>query len=181
MILWIRISYLTLGFFCFVNLKLYSQVKIDNNDQNEEYSTIILFRTFDIFSFDRSYKLYASDSLLGRIKTKDVVIIDTYDKGISLHATTKAPSLNADKRTNYQKQKKIGYPITLRPGQVYFVKCGYLTQNLFDLPRQPTIKLLKPAEVRKYLKRRFLRRKIKGYLYEEWLNTKDIKRLALKK
>lgn len=178
---WIKIYRLTMGLLLIMTLRLYSQGSVDNGQQNEEHSTIILFRTFDIFSFDRSYKLYASDSLLGRIKTKDVIIIDTYHKGISLHATTKAPSLNADKRTQFQKRKNIKYPITLRSGQVYFVKCGYLMQNLFDLPRQPTIKLLTPAEVKKYLKRRFLRRKIKDYLYEEWLDDKDIKKLTLKK
>ena len=178
---WIKIFHLTMGFLFIMNLSLFSQDKGANSKRNDERSTIILFRTFDIFSFDRSYKLYASDSLLGRIKTKDVIIIDTYDKDISLHATTKAPSLNADRRTNYEKRKKIRYPITIRPGQVYFIKCGYLAQNLFDLPRQPTIKLLKPDEVKKYLRRRFLRRKIKEYLYEEWLTDKDIKKLTLKK
>src|SRR5688572_957893 len=157
---WTKTSLLTMGFLLVVILSLYPQDIVDNSKKNGEHSTIILFRTFDIFSFDRSYKLYASDSLLGRIKTKDVIIIDTYDRGISLHATTKAPSLNADKRTNYEKRKNIRYPITLHSGQIYFVKCGYLTQNLFDLPRQPTIKLLKPDEVKKYLKRSFLRKKI---------------------
>ncbi len=177
---WIKIFHLTLTLFCVGSLKLYSQNKSDRNNQDGEYSTVILFRTFDIFSFDRSYKLYASDSLLGRIKTKDVIIIHTYNNGISLHATTKAPSLNSTKQMNYQKGKNIRYPITLSPGQVYFVKCGYLAQDLFNLPRQPTIKLLKPDEIKKYLKRRFLRRKIKNYLYEEWLTEKDIKRLTLK-
>ena len=162
-------------------LRLQSQVNVDNRQQNSEQSTIILFRTFDIFSFDRSYKLYASDSLLGRIKTKDVIILDTYDKGVSLHAATKAPSLNADKRANYQKRKSIRYPISLRSGQVYFVKCGYLPQNLFDLPRQPTIKLLQPDEIKKYLKRRFLRKKIENYLFEEWLSDKNIRIPTLKK
>jgi hypothetical protein len=161
---------LIMGLVCVNGLQLYSQ-----HTQNEQHSTIILFRTFDIFSFDRSYKLYASDSLLGRIKTKDVIIVDTYDKVVSLHAATNAPSLNVDRRANYQKSKKINYPINLAPGQVYFVKCGYLPQNLFDLPRQPTIKLLKSVEIRKYLKKRFLRRRIKDYLYEEWLQEKELK------
>ncbi len=177
---WIKTSHLTMGFLLTVTFGLYSQDNNDTSEQNGEPSTIILFRTFDIFSFDRSYKLYASDSLLGRMKTKDVIIIDMHDKGISFQATTKAPSLNADKGANYQKQKEIKYPISLKSGQVYFVKCGYLLQNLFDLPRQPTIKLLKPDEVRKYLKKRFLKRKIKDYLYEEWLNEKGIKKLTLK-
>jgi hypothetical protein len=74
---------LIMGLVCVNGLQLYSQ-----HTQNEQHSTIILFRTFDIFSFDRSYKLYASDSLLGRIKTKDVIIVDTYDKVVSLHAAT---------------------------------------------------------------------------------------------
>lgn len=178
---WIKISHLTIGLLFVMNLRLYSQDNVDDDKKNDEYSTIILFRTFDIFSFDRSYKLYAGDSLLGWIKTNNVIIIDTYEKGIFLHATTKAPSLNASEKTNYQKIKTIRYPITLRSGQVYFVKCGYLAQNLFDLPRQPTIKLLKPDEVKKYLKRRFLRRKIKDYLYKEWLDNKDIKKFTLKR
>lgn len=175
---WRRTTHCTVFFLLVVVLKLHSQ---NINKQNDELATIILFRTFDIFSFDRSYKLYASDSLLGRIKTKDVIVFDTYSSRISFHATTKAPSLNADKRANYQKQKKVNYPITLKSGQVYFVKCGYLPQNLFDLPRQPTIRLLKPDEVSKYLKRRFLRRKIKTYLYEEWLNDKNLNKLSPKK
>lgn len=178
---WINIFHLTIGLLIVMTTKLYSQNTGDNSQQNDEHSTIILFRTFDIFSFDRSYKLYASDSLLGRIKTRDVIIIDTYEKGVSFHATTKAPSLNADKRSNYQKKKNISYPITIRSGQVYFVKCGYLPHNLFDLPRQPTIKLLKPDEVQKYLRKKFIRRKIKNYLYKGWLDEKDIKKLTLKK
>lgn len=158
-------SCLTLVFVLTWCMDLYCQ-------NHSQHATVILFRTFDIFSFDRSYKLYADDSLLGRMKTKDVFILDTYSQGISLHAKTTAPSLNASRESGYRKQKKINYPVTLTPGRVYFVKCGYLTQNLFDLPRQPTIRLLKPAEVRKYLKRRFLRRRIKDHLYEKWLHDK---------
>lgn len=169
---WIKVLLLTVVFLFAMRLQLYSQ--------NDGHATVILFRTFDIFSFDRSYKLFANDSLLGRIKTKDVIILDTYDKSISLCATTKAPSLNADKRTNFLKRKNIQYSFTLSSEQVYFVKCGYLAQRLFDLPRQPTIKLLKPDEVRKYLKKQFLRKKIKDYLYDEWLNDKDLKKLTVK-
>jgi hypothetical protein len=177
----IFVSRLTLGLFCIVGPPaLYSQDKTIDDIRVGGHSTIILFRTFDIFSFDRSYKLYAGDSLLGRIKTKEVIIIDTNDKGITFQATSRGPSLNADKRTNYQKQKMIKYPVTLKSGQVYFVKCGYLTQNLFDLPRQPTIKLLKPHELGKYLKRRFMKRNIKDYLLEEWLQ-KDLKKYIQRK
>jgi hypothetical protein len=165
---------LILVFFCIASLNLYSQSSIENRKQQDEYSTIVLFRTFDIFSWDRGYKLYAGDSLLGRINTHDVIVIETHDTGITFRATTKAPSLNAPRRANYLKRKKIVYPITLKPGQVYFVKCGYLAQNLFDLPRQPTIKLLKPDEVKKYLKKRFLRQKIRKYLYDDWLTVKGI-------
>lgn len=96
---WIKTSLLTMGLLWVDTLQIYSQNVIDNGTQNREHSTIILFRTFDVFSFDRSYKLYASDSLLGRIKTKDVIIVDTYDKGISFPVTTKAPSLHANKRS----------------------------------------------------------------------------------
>jgi hypothetical protein len=124
-------------------------------------ATIILFRTFDVFSFDRSFKLYARDSLLGRIKTKEVIIFTTNEKEMTFHATTRAPSLNSDKRANHKKIKTIRYTLTLQGGQTYYVKCGYLTQNLFDLPRQPTIRLLKPDEVKKYTEKRFLRKKIK--------------------
>ena len=164
------------GLLCSLRLQLHAQDRVAASNQPEPYSTLIIFRTFDIFSFDRSYRLYASDSLLGRIRTKDVIILETSDKELSLHATTKAPSLNADSRTNYQKVKRINYPMNLTSGNVYFVKCGYLLQNLFDLPRQPTIKLLKPIEIKKYLKKRFLRRKIKDYLYNEWLEENDLKR-----
>lgn len=157
---------------CLGHSSIHAQAQHTNND---EPATIILFRTFDIFSFDRSYKLYASDSLLGRIRTKDVIIVNTYDKGTSLHATTKAPSLNATKQSNYQKKKTIRYPITLKSGRVYFVKCGYKSQNLFDLPRQPTIKLLSASEAKKYLRKQFLRKKIEAYLFEEWLIKKEIR------
>lgn len=174
MISGIEIFNLTLLFLCAASLNGYPQASDEGRNQHDSYSTIILFRTFDIFSFDRRYKLYANDSLVGRIKTHDVIVIETYSNAKTFHATTKAPSLNATRQTNFQKRKKIVYPITLTPGQVYFVKCGYLAQNLFDLPRQPTIKLLKSYEVKKYLKKLFLRRKIKNYLYEEWLNAKDI-------
>jgi hypothetical protein len=162
------------GLLVLLSLQVCAQNHDTGGKQDDVHSTIILFRTFDIFSFDRSYKLYARDSLLGRIKTHDVIFVDTYDKAISFHATTRAPSLNADKRTNYQKRKTINYPVTLNAGQVYFVKCGYLAQNLFDLPRQPTIKLLKSGEVSKYLNKHFLKRKIKDHLYSEWLNEKGI-------
>jgi hypothetical protein len=158
---------------------LFSQNRVDSSNC-EQPATIILFRTFDVFNFGRSYKLYSSDSLIGRVKTYDVIVIETFDKGVSFHATTKAPSLNASKRTNYQKVKKIKYPFTLKPGQVYFVKCGYLNQNIFDLPRQPTIKLLKNDELRKYIRKRFLRKKIKSYLYDDWLTEKDVKKFAVK-
>jgi hypothetical protein len=135
----------------------------------EKPATIVLFRTFNPFSYLFSYKLYAGDRLLGRIGTHDVFIIDTYDDGISFQATTKAPSLNASKKSNYQKQKNIRYPFTLKPGEVYFVKCDFLNQRLFEYPRQPTLKLLKSGEEKKYLKRSFLRKKLKKHLFNEWL------------
>jgi hypothetical protein len=159
---------------------LYAQGKIDSNTRSEKPSQIILFRTFDIFNFARSYRVYMSDSLVGRIKTKGVIIVESFGQGVTLHASTKAPSLNAEHKANYQKRKKIRYPITLTPGRVYFVKCGYLNQNVFDLPRQPTVRLLRSEEVRKYLKKRFLKREISDYLYEKWLNEKDLKKLATK-
>ena len=127
-----------------------------------------------------NYKVYDSDSLVGRIKTKDVLIVESYDKGVSLSAGTKAPSFNGEQITNYQKRKKIRYPIALTPGQVYFVKCGYLNQNIFDLPRQPTVRLLRSEQVGKYLKKRFFKREISDYLYENWLNEKSLKKLVLK-
>lgn len=142
----------------------------------EQPATVILFRTFNLFSFKFSYNLFSGDSLLGRIKTHDVIILETYDKGLSFHATTKAPSLNADKRTNYQKRKTIKYPFSLQQGQVYFVKCDFLNQSLFDYPRQPTIRLMKGGEIQKYMRRPFLRRKLKRYLYTEWLKEKNLTR-----
>lgn len=147
----------------------------------EQPATIILFRTFSIFHFKFSYNLYSEDSLIGRIKTHDVFILQTFDQGISFHATTKAPSLNADKRTNYQKSKSIKYPFSLQQGQVYFVKCDFLNQSLFDFPRQPTIRLIKKDEIRKYMRKRFLKKKIKTYLYDEWLAEKNLKRYTTKK
>jgi hypothetical protein len=100
--------------------------------------------------------------------------VETYDDGISFNATTKAPSLNASKRSNYQRRKNIRYPFTLKSGEVYFVKCDFLNQNLFEYPRQPTIRLLKREEELKYLKKRFLRRKLKVYLFNEWVTEKKI-------
>ena len=172
-----RTSRLILGLICVFNLTLCAQ----DNPPTKEYSTVIIFRTFDIFSFDRSYKLYANDSLLGRIRTHDVIVLETYDNGVTFQAATKAPSLNAGKRTNHQKRKYIKYPTSLKPGHVYFIKCGYLTQSLFDLPRQPTIKLLDQEGIRKHLRKRFLRKKISAYLYEGWLAETDLKKLTLKK
>jgi hypothetical protein len=157
----------------FVSLNSFSQVKIGNSDCVPP-ATVILFRTFNIFSYTFSYKLFSGDSLLGRIKTHDVIILETYDQGISFHATAKAPSLNADKRKNYQKRKTINYPFALQQGHVYFVKCGFLNQSLFEYPRQPTIRLIKSDEIGKYIKKRFLRKKIKMYLYKEWLMGKNL-------
>lgn len=145
------------------------------NTEQRQPATVILFRTFNIFSWIFNYKLHAGDSLLGRMKTHNVVIIESYDNGITFHTVVKAPSVNAGRRGNFTKTKKIVYPFTVKPGQVYFVKCGFLNQNLFEYPRQPTIKLLKPDEIKRYLKKRFLRRKIKNYLYEAWLNDHGIK------
>jgi len=151
----------------------YAQEKAPGSDC-EQPATIILFRSFSLLHSFFSYNLYSGDSLLGRIKAKDVVVLQTFDKGVSFHATTKAPSLNADKRTNYQKLKTIKYPFSLQQGQVYFVKCGFLDQRLFEYPRQPTIRLLKKDEAGEYLKKRFLERKIKSYLYDEWLAEKNL-------
>jgi hypothetical protein len=174
------IKNLCLASVCFFAwLNIFAQDNEDNASC-EKPATIILFRTFDFFNFKFSYNLFSGDSLLGRIKTHDVFILETFDQGISFHATTKAPSLNATKRSGYQKKKNIKYPFTLKSGQVYFVKCGFLNQRLFDYPRQPTIRLLKKEELRKYIRKRFLRKKIKAYLYEEWLTEKDIKRYTTK-
>jgi hypothetical protein len=144
-------------------------------------ATIIIFRTFNFFSFKFSYNLFANDSLIGRVKTKSIFISETTDRVINFHTTVKAPSLNAGKRANYQKTKKIGYPITIKPGQVYFVRCGFLNQNLFEYPRQPTIRLLKGEEVYRSMRKRFVRKKIEKYLYREWLAENNLIQPVLEK
>lgn len=164
----------------FVNPNSFSQDRVANVNC-EQPATIILFRTFNFFHFGFSYNLLSGDSLLGRIKTHDVIIMETYDPGVSFHATAKAPSLNAGKRTNYQKRKSINYPFSLQKGQVYFVKCDFLNQSLFDYPRQPTIRLIKKEEIGKYIRRRFLKKKLKEYLYNEWLTAKNLKKYSSKK
>lgn len=130
-------------------------------------ATIIVFRSFNLISLALSYKLYAGDSLLGRMNTHKVFIIETYDSTLSLHATIKAPSFNSSQKSNYTKVKKINYPFSLLPGKVYLVKCGFLNQDVFNQPRQPTIRLLKGAESKRYLKRPFIKKKVKRYLFEE--------------
>jgi hypothetical protein len=40
---------------------------------------------------------------------------------------------------------------------------------------------LKNDELKKHIRKRFLRRKIKSYLYEDWLTEKDVKKYAVKK
>jgi hypothetical protein len=163
---------LTFALSClFISQNSFSQDKVDNLNC-EQPATVILFRTFNFFSFKFSYSIFSGDSLLGRIKTYDVIILETYDRAVSFQATTKAPSLNADRRTNYKKRKTIKYPFSLQHGQVYFVKCDFLNQSLFDYPRQPTIRLIKKDEIEKYIRKRFLRKKIKAYLYKEWLTEK---------
>ena len=150
--------------------------KSDTKSDCEQPATVILFRTFNFFSFKFSYNLFSGDSLLGRVKTHDVIILETYDDRVSFHAATRAPSLNADRRTNYQKRKTINYPFTLRQGQVYFVKCDFLNQSLFDYPRQPTIRMLKKNEIGEYMRRRFLKKKVKSYLYNEWMTKKSLEK-----
>ena len=167
------VTFLWICFFIDLNSKAQGVTRSHDCDPP---ATVILFRTFNIFSFKFSYNLFSDDSLLGRIKTHDVLILETYDAGISFHATTKAPSLNADKRTSYQKRKNIKYPVSLQRGQVYFLKCDFLNQRLFDYPRQPTIRLIKKDEIGKYLKRRFLEKKIRTYLYNEWLSARDLEK-----
>jgi hypothetical protein len=137
-------------------------------------ATVIIFRKFNFFSFKFSYNLLANDSLIGRVKTRSIFILETPDRVINFHATVKAPSLNAGKRANYQKIKKLGYPITIKPGQVYFVRCGFLNQNLFEYPRQPTIRLLKGEEVYRSMRKRFVRKQIEKYLYTEWLAENNL-------
>lgn len=161
----------------FIGLNSLAQDRVDNSNC-ERPATVILFRTFNIFHYGFNYNLFSGDSLLGRIKTHDVFILETYDQGISFHATAKAPSLNADKRTNFQKRKNVKYPFSLKQGQVYFVKCDFLNQSLFDYPRQPTIRLIKRDEIEKYMKKGFLKKKIKKYLYNEWLTEKNLKQYA---
>lgn len=145
----------------------------DSKSECESPATVILFRPFNFFSFKFSYNLFSRDSLLGRIRTHDVIILETYDKDLFLHTTTKALSLNS-KRTKYRKRKSVEYPLTVQQGQVYFVKCDFLNQNLFNYPRQPTLRLVKKAEVSPYMKRRFLKKKIQRYLYEDWIDRKKI-------
>src|SRR5688572_16916789 len=122
----------------------------------DQPATIILFRTFSIFSITFNYKLMAGDSLLGRMKTHTVMVLETFDSGVTLHTSVRAPSLNAGKRSNFQKSKRIHYPFTVQSGKVYFVKCGFLDRNLFDYPRQPTIRLLKGNDIARYAHKRFV-------------------------
>jgi hypothetical protein len=138
----------------------------------EQPATIIVFRPFNFISVGFSYKLFARDSLLGRMNTHDVFVVESYDSIFSLYAATKAPSLNASRKSNYTKVKKIQYPFTIKPGEVYMVRCGFLNQDLFNYPRQPTMRLLKPGEVRKYIKKGFVKRKLRRYLFQKWVDEK---------
>lgn len=132
-------------------------------------ATIVVFRTFNFVSSSLSYKLFAGDSLLGRINPRDVFIITTYDSTFSLSAATKAPSLNTSRKSGFTKIKKINYSFSINPGEIYLVRCGFLDQEVFNYPRQPTIRLLKGPEEKKYLKRPFIRKKVKTHLYNSWM------------
>lgn len=159
----------------FININSFPQDRVYNSNC-EQPAIVILFRTFNLFHYGINYNIFSGDSLLGRIKTHDVLILETHDQGVSLHATAKAPSLNANKSTNYQKIKTVKYPFSLQQGEVYFVKCNFLNQSLFDYPRQPTITLIKKDEIEKYMKKRFLKKNIKTYLYREWLAEKHLEK-----
>jgi hypothetical protein len=136
-------------------------------------ATIIIFRPFNFISAGFSYKLFSRDSLLGRMNTHDVFIVETYDSVFSLYAATKAPSLNASRKSNYTKIKKIQYPFAVKPGNIYVVKCSFLNQDLFNYPRQPTIRLLKSTELKKYLKKGFIKRKLRRYVYKKWIEERS--------
>jgi hypothetical protein len=69
----------------------------------------------------------------------------------------------------------------VRSGEVYFVECDFLNENLFEYPRQPTIRLVKKEEVPRYLRKRFLQRKLKYYLYRSRLDEQNIKIASVKK
>ncbi len=145
-----------------------------HTDAQDQHSTILLFRTFNLFDFGFNYSLYLDGNLLGKMKTKNVFMVDTNAENVSLLATTKAPSLNADKRTNYTKTKELKKSIPLGMRPIQFVKCGFYNVNLFDLPRQPMVRILKPEETQKYLRKKFIKKKIKDHLYQQWLNESGL-------
>jgi hypothetical protein len=161
-------------FICLVSFGYAQEEKKDSTLLSPSAATIVIFRTFDFFNFKFSYRLFANDSLMGRIRNHDVIVIKTDQPRISFGATLKAPSLNATKVSNYQKVKRVAYQITLQPGNVYFVQCGFLKQNLFEYPRQPTVKLMKGSDVRKCLRKGFIRRKLRRHLYKEWLTDHNL-------
>jgi hypothetical protein len=153
-------------------MQLFAQPK-PQSDPCTQSATIVVFRSFNMISLGLTYKLFSRDTLLGRMRTHRVFIIETYDSVFSLHATTRAPSLNASRKSNYTKVKNIKYPFTVQPGQLYVVKCGFLNQDVFNHPRQPTIRLLKKDEAGRYLKKPFIKRKVKRYLYNKWKRDKN--------
>jgi hypothetical protein len=152
-----------IGFVC-ISLSAQQQIKTKRCGP----ATIVVFRTFNLISSSLSYKLYAGDSLLGRINPHDVFIITTYDSTFSLSAATKAPSLNTSRKSRFTKIKKINYSFSIKSGEIYLIKCDFLNQEVFNYPRQPTIRLLKGLEEAKYLKRPFIRKKVKTHLYNSW-------------
>ncbi|MEM8895964.1 MAG: hypothetical protein AAGC88_15380, partial [Bacteroidota bacterium] len=142
-----KVLLLVLGLLVSVQASLFSQNT--HTDTNDQQSTILLFRTFNLFDFGFNYSLYMDGDLLCKMKTKNVFMVDTDKENISLLASTKAPSLNADKRTNYTKTKELRKSISLGNRPIQFVKCGFYNVNLFDLPRQPMVRVLKPEETQK--------------------------------
>jgi hypothetical protein len=151
----------------------FCQDKTDNTNCTQP-ATIIFFRTFNIFSFKFNYNLFSGDSLLARMQTNDVLILETYGQRVAFSAAAKAPTLNSEKGTKYQRRKTVEYSFAVQPGQVYLVQCNFLNESLFDYPRQPTARLMKNDELPKYLRKRFIKRELKKHLFRKWLRTKGM-------
>jgi hypothetical protein len=126
---------------------------------NPDYARVIFFRTPQFYGDWVNYKLYLNDSVLTEVKGRHFYVAD-FAPGIT--------KIKANRNDYKWSKNSHGFiELKLKPGYVYFVKCGVKSDPSGSIGL-PKLKLLREKEVNKYIKKQFLKNHLKKKLYTEF-------------
>ena len=146
---------------------IYSQFLM-KDCEHPDLATVVFFRPSGPANFPGSkffYKIFFRDSLLTEARTTLFHVANLPQGNIRV---------NADRKDyKFSKNSKGFVEMKLLPGRVYFVKCG-VQKDPGGTKALPKLRLLKKEEASKWIRRRFLKKRLKEKLFTDFKNLENL-------